>query len=138
MSGGSVATNPERLRLLNGYRITLRLMSILPPWAKRMLLRMKLYKILWLAPFRLLISILDLIIAVRDRDATTYAKSYWWWFRKRFDKDYHLYMLKKRKIFEELPDGPLQLPKDGILGKKTEHGWPSRAATVESVVGTGN
>ena len=137
MSGGSVATNPERLRLLNGYRITLRVMSILPPWAKKMLLKMKLYKILWLAPFRLLISILDIIIAARDRDATTYAKSYWWWFRKRFDKDYHLYMFKKRKIFRELSDGPFQLTIDGILGKKTEQGWRRREDIAEFVEGTG-
>ncbi len=123
MSGGSVATNPERLRLLNGYRITLRLMSILPPWAKNKLLQMKLYKILWLAPFRLLISMLDITIAVRDRDATTYVKSYWWWFKKRFDKGYHLYMFKKRIKYEILSDGLFQLPIDGILGKKTKHGW---------------
>ncbi|MFH1905624.1 MAG: radical SAM protein [bacterium] len=123
MSMGSVVVNPKRLRLLNGYRIMLRLMSFLPPWAKRLMLRLKMYKIFWMAPFKVFITVLDLMVAIRDQDARTYARSYWWWFRKRFNKRYHLYMLKKRKKFKELLDGPFQLPKDGILGKKTANGW---------------
>ena len=81
------------------------------------------YKIFWMAPFRVFITVLDLMIAIRDKDATTYAKNYWWWFKKRFDKKYHLYMFKKRKSFKELSDGPFQLSNDGILGKKTPYGW---------------
>ncbi len=76
-----------------------------------------------MAPFRLFISMLDIMIAIRDKDATTYAKNYWWWFRKRFDRNYHLYMFKKRKKYQVLPGTPFQLPRDGILGKKTVHGW---------------
>jgi len=123
MSGGSVIIDADRLRLLNGYRVMLRLMSFLPPWAKHALIKLKVYKIFWLAPFRLFITVLDLMIAIRDKDATTYVRNYWWWFRKRFDKDYHLYIFKRRKKFEEFPDGPFQLPGNGILGKKTARGW---------------
>ena len=123
MTGGSIITDPERLRLLNGYRGMLRLMSFLPPWAKRLMLKMKFYRIFWMLPFRFFISILDVMIAVRDKDATTYVKNYWWWFRKRFDKNYHLYIFKKRKKFNVVPDGPFQLPQDGILGEKTACGW---------------
>lgn len=122
MSGGSIITNPERLRLLNGYRGMLRLMSFLPPWGKHLLIKLKVYKIFWLAPFRLFITVLDIMIAIRDKDATTYAKNYWWWFRKRFDKNYHLYLFKRRKKFKVAPDGFFQLPKDGILGEKTVYG----------------
>lgn len=123
MSMGSIVMNPKRLRLLNGYRVMLRLMSFLPPWAKKILLKLKVYKIFWMAPFRVFISVLDIMIAIRDKDATTYAKNYWWWFRKRFDKNYHLYMFKKRKIFKNLTSGPFQLPIDGNLGEKSHNGW---------------
>lgn len=117
MSMGSVSINPERLKLLNGYRVMLRLMSFLPPYLKKMLIKMKVYKIFWMAPFRLFITVLDLMIAFRDKDATTYAKNYWWWFCKRFDKNYHLYMFKKNRKMKPLKDGIFQLPKDGLLKK---------------------
>lgn len=123
MAAGSIVINPKRLRLLNGYRVMLRLMSFLPPWAKSLMLGLRLYKIFWLAPFRLFISVMDIMIAMRDWDATTYVKNYWWWFKKRFDKNYHLYMFKKRQSFEELQEGPFQLAKDGMIGKKTTQGW---------------
>lgn len=126
MSMGSIVMNPKRLRLLNGYRVMLRLMSFLPPWAKKILLKLKVYKIFWMAPFRVFISVLDIMIAIRDKDATTYAKNYWWWFRKRFDKNYHLYMFKKRKKFKNLTSGPFQLPIDGKLGVKSSNGWNHR------------
>jgi len=132
MSMGSIIINPQRLRLLNGYRVMLRLMSFLPPWAKRFMLRMKVYKAFWMAPFRIFITVLDLMIAVRDRDARTYVRNYWWWFRKRFDKDYYLYMFKKRKVFDELPDGPFQLPEDGALRKKNDNGWDVKNSEVSS------
>ena len=135
MSMGSVAINPKRLRLLNGYRVMLRLMSFLPPWAKKPMLRLKLYKIFWMAPFRVFISVLDLMIDVRDKDATTYVRNYVWWFRKRFDKDYHLYMFKKRKNFEELPDGPFELPVHGYLDKnRPRAGSPYHSGGVEGGV----
>lgn len=123
MSGGSIIVNPKRLRLLNGYRVMFRLMSFLPPWAKRLMLKVKLYNIFWLAPFRIFISMLDLMIAIRDKDATTYVKNYAWWIRKRFDKNYHLYIFKKRKKFNPIQTDIFQLPCDGILWKKTEQGW---------------
>ena len=123
MSGGSMIMNPKRLRLLNGYRVMLRLMCFLPPWAKHLLINLKVCKIFWMAPFRLFISVLDIMIAIRDRDATTYVKNYWWWFRKRFDKNYYLYMFKKRKRFKIVSGGLFQLSKEGILGKKTAYGW---------------
>ncbi|RJX31617.1 MAG: radical SAM protein [Desulfarculus sp.] len=123
MASGSMAMNPQRLRLLNGYRVMLRLMSFLSPWAKRKLLQWKAYKIFWMAPFKLLISLLDLMIAVRDKDATTYAKNYWWWFRKRFDSNYHLHYFKKRKKLANLPGEIFALPKSGRLGQKTGQGW---------------
>lgn len=123
MSGGSIITDPQRLRLLNGYRVMLRLMSFLPPRAKAWMLEKKLYQIFWMAPFRVFITVLDLMIAVRDRDARTYAINYFWWLRKRFDPSYHLYMFKKRKKYEPLPDGPFELPADGRLGPKTARGW---------------
>jgi radical SAM superfamily enzyme YgiQ (UPF0313 family) len=122
MAGGSVVIDQKRLRLLNGYRVMFRLMSFLSPAAKRNLINMKVYKIFWMAPFRVFITILDLMIAIRDKDAATYAKNYWWWFRKRFDKNYHLYYFKKRRKFEEL-DTPFQLPANGMLGTKTKNGW---------------
>ena len=122
MSGGSIAIDKDRLRLLNGYRVLLRLMSILPPRAKKALLRWKAYKVFWMAPFRLFISLLDLAIAIRDRDATTYCKNYWWWFKKRFDKNYHLYYFKKitkRPIVTKT----FELPADGVLGTRTSLGY---------------
>lgn len=122
MASGSIVINPERLRLLNGYRVLLRLMSFLPPWAKKLLLQLKAYKIFWMAPFRIFISILDIMIATRDKDATTYVKNYLWWFMKRFDKSYHLFMFKKRKKYEPVSQ-PFQLPSDGNLGIKTPKGW---------------
>jgi len=97
MSMGSIIINPKRLKLLNGYRVMLRLMSFLTPKYKKLLLKAKVYKIFWMAPFRVFITILDLMIAIRDKDATTYAKNYWWWLKKRFDKKYYLYMFKKAK-----------------------------------------
>lgn len=115
MAMGSMVINPKRLRLLNGYRVMLRLMSFMPPWAKKSMFRISAHKILWIAPFRLAISLLDILIAIRDRDATTYAKNYWWWIRKRFDKNYHLYMFKKMAKFTRLPEGIFQLPQDGNL-----------------------
>lgn len=117
MSGGSMVTNPKRLRLLNGYRVMLRLMSFLSPRAKQMLIKLKVYKIFWMAPFRLFITVLDIMIAIRDKDATTYAKNYWWWFMKRFDRNYHLYMFKKRKNLGSLSGKPFQLSRDGIIRK---------------------
>lgn len=131
MASGSIVINPQRLRLLNGYRVMLRLMSFLPPWAKYLLLKLKAYKVFWMAPFKVFISILDIMIAARDKDATTYAKNYVWWFLKRFDKNYHLYMFKKREKFEPLPK-PFELPKDGILGRKTAKGW-QKSTDVESI-----
>lgn len=122
MSGGSVITNPERLRLLNGYRVLLRLMSFLPPRAKQKMLDWKLYRIFWMAPFRVFISLLDLMIAARDKDATTYVKNYFWWFKKRFDKNYHLYFFKKRRVNKPISK-VFELQKDGILGNKTNLGW---------------
>lgn len=125
MAMGSMIINPKRLRLLSGYRVKLRLMSFLPPWAKKSMLKANAYKILWMAPFRLAISVLDILIAIRDRDATTYVKNYWWWLKKRFDKNYHLYMFKKRSKFAPLPDGIFQLSEDGDLGGKNIYGWDS-------------
>jgi anaerobic magnesium-protoporphyrin IX monomethyl ester cyclase len=122
MAEGSVSIAPKKLRLLQGYRVMLRLMSFLSPWSKKLLLKLKLYKIFWMAPFRVFITVLDLMIAARDEDATTYVKHYWWWFKKRFDKNYHLYMFKKRKKYEVLSEG-FQLPLDGVLGTKTGSGW---------------
>lgn len=123
MSSGSIITNPERLRLLNGYRVMLRLMSFMSPAAKKWMIDHKLYKIFWMAPFRFFITFLDLAIAVRDQDARTYAVNYWWWFRKRFDPHYHLYWFKKRKKYPLLADGSFELPADGLLGEKTPQGW---------------
>jgi hypothetical protein len=123
MAMGSFVNKPERLRLLQGYRIMLRLMSFLSPPAKKALLRLKAYKLFWMAPFRFFITFMDIGIAVRDRDARTYVKNYWWWFKKRFDRGYHLYMFKKRTRFQELADGPFQLPVNGILHHKDENGW---------------
>jgi len=123
MSMGSFINKPERLRLLNGYRVMLRLMSFLPPRAKKLMLAMKAYKIFWMAPFRIFITVLDLMIAIRDVDATTYAKNYWWWFKKRFDPKYHLYRSKKRIELEELSGAPFGIPADGVLGEKTSQGW---------------
>jgi hypothetical protein len=122
MAEGSVSIAPKKLRLLQGYRVLLRAMSFLSPRSKKLLLKLKLYKISWMAPFRLFISILDLMIAARDIDATTYVKHYWWWFKKRFDKNYHLYMFKKRKKYEVLSKS-FELQKDGVLGTKTKNGW---------------
>ncbi len=123
MSGGSMVMNPKRLRLLNGYRAMFRLMSFLSPRAKQLLIKFKVYKIFWMAPFRLFMTVLDIMIAVRDKDATTYVKNYYWWFRKRFDSKYHLYMFKRPKKHQVLSDAPFQLPRDGILGRKTAHGY---------------
>lgn len=131
MSSGSMVIDPKRLRLLNGYRVLLRLMSFLPPRAKRLLLKLRLYKMFWMAPFRVFISLLDLMIAVRDKDATTYVKNYAWWFMKRFDSNYHLYWFKKRKSFQKLADGPFQLPIDGYLGAKTDVGWTRERDVAE-------
>lgn len=127
MSGGSIITDPRRLRLLNGYRVMLRLMSFLSPRFKAWMLKHRLYKIFWMAPFRLFISGLDLMIAVRDQDARTYVYNYWWWFRKRFDPSYHLYMFKPRKTYPAVPGGPFELPPDGLLGRKSSQGWQRRA-----------
>ena len=126
MSGGSMTINPKRLRLLNGYRVLLRLMSFLPPWAKHALLNLKLYKVFWMAPFRIFISVLDLMIAARDIDATTYAMNYVWWLRKRFDSRYHLYWFKKRKTFNNV-DKVFELHSHGHLGKKTSTGYSSNS-----------
>jgi len=123
MSMGSVAVHPDRLKLLLGYRVMLRLMSFLPPKAKKAMLKLNLHKIFWMAPFRLFIVFLDLAIAIRDVDARTYAKNYWWWFRKRFDRAYHLFIFKKRKKWPVLEGEIFQLRKDGRLGTKTPDGW---------------
>jgi len=132
MAEGSVSIAPKKLRLLQGYRVMLRLMSFLSPWSKKLLLRLKLYKVFWMAPFRLFISVLDLMIAARDEDATTYVKHYWWWFKKRFDRNYHLYMFKKRQQFEKLPQC-FELPKNGILGSKTKNGWIRDSLPIELI-----
>jgi anaerobic magnesium-protoporphyrin IX monomethyl ester cyclase len=138
MTSGSIVINPKRLRLLNGYRVMLRLMSFLPPWAKRMLIKLKAYKVFWMAPFRLFISILDIMIAIRDRDATTYAKNYWWWFKKRFDKDYHLYWFKKRTKFEALKDGPFELPLDGVIDAEKVRQWELKNGSDVRVANVGS
>ena len=130
MAEGSISIAPKKLRLLQGYRVMLRLMSFLSPRSKKLLLKLKLYKVFWMAPFRLFISILDLMIAARDKDATTYVKHYWWWFKKRFDKNYHLYLFKKRKLFPTLSKC-FQLPKDGVLGNKTKNGWVRKNAQIK-------
>ncbi len=123
MAAGSFINKPERLRLLMGYRVLLRFMCFLPPAAKKTLLKIKADRLFRLAPFRLLISLFDIAIAVRDLDARTYVKNYWWWFKKRFDRGYHLYWFKQRAHYSLLAGGPFQLPKDGILGRKTAIGW---------------
>src|SRR6185369_9963588 len=123
MAMGSFVNKPERLRLLQGYRVMLRLMCFLSPSAKKALLRLKAYKLFWMAPFRFFITFMDIGIALRDLDARTYVRNYLWWFMKRFDRNYHLYMFKKRTRFQDLPDGPFQLPKDGVLLKKGDLGW---------------
>jgi hypothetical protein len=66
---------------------------------------------------------MDVGIAFRDLDARTYVKNYWWWFMKRFDKSYHLYLFKKRTRFDTLTVDPFQLPIDGILSEKGNLGW---------------
>jgi radical SAM superfamily enzyme YgiQ (UPF0313 family) len=114
MAGGSVARDNRRLRLLNGYRVMFRLMSFLPSWGKKLLLVLRAYKIFWMAPFRVFITVLDLMIAVRDTDARAYVFNYGWWIRKRFDPNYHLYWFKKRKTFPEV-EAPFELPRDGYL-----------------------
>jgi len=123
MSMGSVVIKPKRLRLLNGYRVMLRLMSFLPPKAKKWILEHQLYKVFWMAPFRFFITILDVMIAIRDRDARTYARNYGWWLCKRFDPQYHLFWFKPRKQFPILSDGPFELSRDGVLDQKTSAGW---------------
>jgi anaerobic magnesium-protoporphyrin IX monomethyl ester cyclase len=123
MAMGSFVNKPERLRLLQGYRVLLRLMSFLSPPAKKALLHLNAYKVFWMAPFRFFITFMDIGIALRDRDARTYVKNYWWWFRRRFDKDYHLYMFKKRKQLQPLTGKPFQLPGDGLLLNKGDYGW---------------
>ena len=122
MAEGSMDIHPKRLRLLQGYRVLIRFMSFLPPWAKKLLLKLKVNNIFWMAPFRAFITIFDLMVAVRDKDATTYAKHYIWWFKKRFDKNYHLYMFKKRKKFKPLSK-VYELSENGILGEKISTGW---------------
>jgi hypothetical protein len=122
MSGGSIVINPRRLRLLNGYRVLFRLMCFLGPAAKKKLLDLKAYRFFWTLPFRLLISVLDLLIAARDKDATTYVRNYGWWFMKRFDPAYHLSYFKKKTPFPEIGT-PFELPKDGVLGSKGDSGW---------------
>ena len=117
MAEGSVSIAPKKLRLLQGYRVMLRLMSFLSPPFKKMLLKFKLYQIFWMAPFR-------------DKDATTYVKHFLWWFKKRFDKNYHLFIFKKRKRFEVL-EKFFELPKNGVLGKKTNTGWTPTDTSVE-------
>ena len=131
MSGGSIVINPRRLRLLNGYRVLFRLMSFLSPAAKKKLLDLKAYRFFWTLPFRLLISVLDLLIAARDKDATTYVKNYVWWFMKRFDPSYHLSYFKKKKTFPEVKV-PFELPKNGLLGTKGASGWQCPPAKKES------
>ena len=133
MAEGSISIAPKKLRLLQGYRVMLRLMSFLSPRSKKLLLKLKLYKISWMAPFRLFISILDLMIAARDKDATTYVRHYWWWFKRRFDKNYHLYIFKKRKRFSTLSKC-FELPKNGILGNKKENGWMRSNAQIEQAI----
>ncbi len=122
MSSGSIVINPRRLRLLNGYRVLFRLMSFLSPRAKQKLLDLKAYRFFWTLPFRVFISVLDLLIAARDKDATTYVKNYGWWFLKRFDPSYHLSYFKKTQTFPEVGE-PFELPKDGLLGAKGPAGW---------------
>lgn len=126
MAMGSFVNKPERLRLLQGYRIMLRLMSFMSPAAKKAMLTLGLHKILWLAPFKFFISFMDIGIAIRDIDARTYVKNYLWWFKKRFDKDYHLYMFKNRTQLLELSGETFQLPKNGILATKGEQGWETK------------
>ncbi len=123
MAMGSVAHMPERLKQLLGYRVMLRLMMFLPRWARKALIATKAYKIFWMAPFRLFLTFLDVGTAIRDVDARTYVKNYWWWLRKRFDRNYHLYLFKKRTRYQVLQAGPFQLPVDGSLGNKTSQGW---------------
>ena len=72
------------------------------------------------------------MIAARDEDATTYVKHYWWWFKKRFDRNYRLYMFKKRKQFEKLSKC-FELPKDGVLGRKTKNGWVKDSISIQVV-----
>jgi hypothetical protein len=118
MALGSIGHRPDRLRLLLGYRVMLRLMSFLPPWGRKAMLAARAYKILWLAPFRLVIGLFDIGIAIRDVDARTYVKNYWWWIRKRFDRRYHLYLFTARKKLTELPEGPFELPADGVITRR--------------------
>ena len=134
MSSGSIIIKPRRLRLLNGYRVMLRFMSFLPPWAKVLMLKLRVYKIFWIMPFSILIRIMDLMVVVRDKDARTYMKNYLWWLGKRLDPEYHLYVLKKNKRREELQDGPFQLKKDGLLGRKMIYGWEQKSERRESIL----
>jgi anaerobic magnesium-protoporphyrin IX monomethyl ester cyclase len=128
MALGSLMHKPARLRLLLGYRILFRLIMFLPRWGRKALLKTKLYKIFWMAPFRIFISLLDLGTAIRDVDARTYVKNYWWWFRKRFDRNYHLYYFKKKVRYPLLQDGQFELPVDGMLRKKSSRGWETTAS----------
>jgi len=130
MSGGSVGLDKDRLRLLNGYRVMLRLMSFLSPNSKRLLLKWKAYNIFWMGPFRLFISLLDIAIATRDTDATTYVKNYIWWLKKRLDPKYHLSLFKRHKKFP-LVEKQFRLPADGLLGEKVVDGFASMAASPQ-------
>lgn len=123
MSNGSIAINPRRLWLLNGYRVMFRFMSFIPPWAKKFMLRSKLYKIFWLLPFPFLISTMDLIIMFRDRDAWSYMRSYLWWIGKRFDPGYHLFFLRRLRRRPPGTCEAYELRADGLVGIKTERGW---------------
>ena len=93
MVDGSVALDGERLRMMNSFRVLYRLMGLLPPRGRRLLVKAKAQRLFRYLPPRPIILMLDILMALRDLDGRTYIRNYLWWIGRRFDRSNSAYIL---------------------------------------------
>lgn len=93
LSAGSVGQNREKLRFFKAYRIFFRLIPLLGPRVSRWMLDRRVHRLFRYLPMDRILDVVDIGQALRKTDllAKTYAKNYWWWFSKRFDRGHPAY-----------------------------------------------
>ncbi len=84
VSTGSIH-DPEEIKRLKGWHLFFRMIPTTPKPIVKYMLERKLYRFLPYLPIGPLVFVMDLLMsyAIGDKSATTYIRSYMWYFRKR-------------------------------------------------------
>lgn len=87
VSTGSIH-DPEMIKRLKGWHLFLRMIPTTPKIIVKYILDKKLYRWFPYLPIGVIVFVMDFIMsyAIKDKSATTYIKTYLWYFKKRLRK----------------------------------------------------